>query len=200
MPISYSYDQGTCAGTSSCSVWSNWNGTLVSSSTTSSQVWYNWNSNTTATTAVTGSNTWSQWNTVYYTTESIYSTEQTEEQIKQSKEYAERIAKEREEQIAKQKQIEETARQLLKEVLTDEQNEQFDKENYFELTSVKSGSVYRITKGRSRNVYLLDKDKKKIKTLCFHPQEQVHDYDTMVAQKLMLESCEDEVRKVANYT
>ena len=199
MPISYPYDTGTCTGSSSCStIWSNWNGTTTNSST-GSQVWYNWNSNITITSTIE-LNIWSQWNTVYYTGESIQPYKQTEEQIKKAKEYAEQIAKENEIRIAKEKKIEETAKQLLKEILNDEQNKQFDEKGYFELTSIKSGNIYRINKGRCRNVQLLDKDRKKVQTLCFHPQERVHDYDTMVAQKLMLESCEDEVRKVANYS
>jgi hypothetical protein len=103
--------------------------------------------------------------------------------------------------LAKEKAKEEKARQLLKEVLTVEQDQQLEKDGFFELLSVKSGHRYRINKGRAGNVQQLDDlTGKVLKKLCFHPTEYVHNYDTMVAQKLMLENDEEQVLKVANFS
>jgi len=194
-------------GTSS--TWTTWNNSYSTSASTSincsasSNVWYTWTCDV-GTTAATTSNTvtWNSWNTQYTYTHTC--TERTNEQVEEQRILQERQAQEyaqlEKETKAKEKLKSETARQLLREVLSDEQNNQLDKDGYFELTALNSGNKYRVTKGRSRNVKLLDKDNKPIRTLCFHPGEYVHNYDTMAAQKLMLENSEEEVQKVANYS
>ncbi len=100
----------------------------------------------------------------------------------------------------KEKVREVRARRLLKEVLTPEQDKQLEEKGFFELVSVNSGQRYRINKGRSRNINKLDAQGNVIGFVCFHPRENVHNYDTMAVQKLMLENDEEEVRKVANFS
>ena len=158
-------------------VWTSWNGYSGTSSTSFSV--------SPSTTAI-----WSEWNNLPYVSYSPL--------VLSAKEL-DQLKKEREEQAARLKEREEKARLLLKEVLTDEQEKQFEEKGFFELVSVNSGNRYRVEKGRSRNVALLDKDGNIAKRLCFHPSEYVHDFDTMAAQKLMLETDEEVVRKVANY-
>jgi hypothetical protein len=198
MVSSYGTTSMDCGTGTSSYIWGTWNGTVTASTTSSSDyVWRTWTNNTTVAT-VTNSLTWSSWNTSYHIQE--LTKEQKAEQERIKSEQQERFRIEQEELRAKEKQKEENARQLLREVLTEEQNKQFDEKGYFELTAVKSGNIYRINRGRSRNVELLDKNKKVLSRLCFHPTEYVHNFDTMVAQKLMLETDEEEVKKVANYS
>lgn len=99
-----------------------------------------------------------------------------------------------------EKQRATTAKTLLEAVLNDKQKAQLEKDNSFILTSVKSGKIYRIRKGRTRNIERIDEKGKILELLCVHPQEYVHDYDTMTIQKLMLENDEEEIRKIANIT
>lgn len=191
--------------------WSGWNNTTASTSAyTTSTAWTNWvdlNG-----TAADGSGAWITWisaepggdySTQYGTLS--YPPPETEDQkvarLKQEKiqhqswEAAEKV------RLSKEKAKEEKARQLLREVITPEQDQQLEKDGYFELVSVKSGHRYRIHKGRAGNVQQLDDlTGNPIKKLCFHPNEYVHNYDTMVAQKLMLENDEEQVLRVANFS
>ena len=184
----------TTAGT-----WGQWNFNSTTTSVTTCSadiIWTTWNgySGMTSATASVSSGTatvWAEWNNNYYASYSP---------LMPSAEELERQKKEREEQASKLKEREEKARTLLKEVLSEEQDKQFEEKGFFELVSVGSGNRYRVEKGRSRNVVLLDKDGKVARRLCFHPREYVHDFDTMAAQKLMLETDEEVVRKVANYS
>ena len=186
--------------------------------------WYTWtSSDTTTSTCASDTSTWGKWcsgtSVAYYTTSSTSATATTwsgwvnvtyakqeseaekEARLEQTRIAAEAQKKRDEERAAKDKIKEEKARQLLAEVLTDEQDAQLDKDGYFDLQNVKTGTRYRINKGRSRNIQQLDdKTGKPIKTICFHPGEYLHNYDTMVIQKLMLENDEEQVRRVANYS
>ena len=192
-----SLDNGTST------TWSGWvNSGVTITGGTSASTWYIWNNNSTYTTSA--DTVWITWNTEG-TEQYNYSPTYNTPKLTEAQEEEYRVAelnrkKEEEERLIKEKAKEEKARELLREVLTDEQDEQLEKKGYFELVSVNSGNRYRINKGRSRNVELLDSDGKSIKRLCFHPEALVHNYDTMVAQKLMLENDEEEVKKVANYS
>jgi hypothetical protein len=101
---------------------------------------------------------------------------------------------------AERGQAEKRAEKLLQETLTPKQREELAAKGYFELETIaKSGErrIYRIKRGRSRNIEQVDDSGRRIKTLCAHPIAQVPDADTMVAQKLMLESQEDEFLRIA---
>jgi len=212
------------------STWDNWTGTNASTGTTSDSTWSTWTGSASiGTTAYTTSTAWNNWNdgisaasdgTVWYTWVGpsagtvdgslqpmtlSYPPPETEEQ-KVVRLEQERINQEKWKvaeavRLAKEKAKEEKARQLLREVITLEQDQQLEKDGYFELVAVKSGHRYRINKGRAGNVQQLDdKTGKVLKKLCFHPTEYVHNYDTMVAQKLMLENDEEQVLRVANFS
>lgn len=96
------------------------------------------------------------------------------------------------------KEAEEKAKQTLLDTLTDEQLEVFERIEAVPVTAFKSGNKYLIKKGRAGNIEVLDKNGGVKHRLCFHPQICCPDYDTMLAQKLMLEMAEKEVLQIAN--
>ena len=193
---------GWTSTTTTCTTsytWVDWNGTSACDPGT----WVYWTAPTTSgtTPTVTYSNVWVTWVDNGYvvsppkeTAEECRAREQREAEYRAKQERQAKIRAE------KEKAKEEKARQLLKEVLTEEQDAQLTKDGYFELTSVKSGKRYRIKKGFSMNVEELDKDGKRLRSMCFHPNVLVHHYDNMAIQKLMLENDEEEARKVANFS
>jgi hypothetical protein len=115
---------------------------------------------------------------------------------------AQRLARERvaaeatKERLRLEEEKKDKARQLLREVLTDAQNQELDQKGHFELAVV-GGTRYRIKKGNAYNVEKLDQQGKVVEKLCFN-LPGYHDYDTMVMQKLMLESDEEQARQSAN--
>jgi hypothetical protein len=92
------------------------------------------------------------------------------------------------------------ARVLLEEHLTEEQRAVLSREKFFEVLSRDGRRRYRITHGRAGNVYLLGPDGRPVTRYCAHPVDRVPDEDTMLAQKLMLESCEEDFLRLANAT
>jgi len=172
--------------------------TSTVSSGTSVTTWNYWITAGTTTTTTATSSVWHIWTTCG-TTPILSEKELLEAQrviAAQEREAAARQEQER----AVHAEREKKARLLLKELLTEQQNKQLDDNGFFELTTVNSGNRYRVWRERSRNIELLDKEGKRVNRLCFHPKDYVHDYDTMAAQKLMLEYDEEEVKKVANYS
>jgi hypothetical protein len=97
------------------------------------------------------------------------------------------------------KAVEQRALLLLRECLSPSQLEEFDKHGRIPVYT-KIGNLYIINKGRSGNVVLKNGRGTDIERLCIHPSDAVPDYDTMLAQKLMLEDNEANFRKVANIT
>lgn len=104
------------------------------------------------------------------------------------------------EELERREQIEadEKAEGLLRSMLTQEQLDQFDAMAAFEVTTERAR--YRIERGRSGNVKELDVDGQVVASYCIHPRERVPNADTMLAQKLILESDEAEFLRVANKT
>lgn len=98
----------------------------------------------------------------------------------------------REEITAKDKAI-----LLLKSCLTPQQLEEYEKKKCFHLHV--GGKVYRIEQGSHGNVKLVDKDGKVKRSFCVSPRG-VPDGDTMLAQKLMLETDEKRFYELANVT
>lgn len=90
------------------------------------------------------------------------------------------------------------AEELLLSFLTPEQRDELQRLSHFHL--IVGDRKYRIKRGRSRNIELLDEAGKPIKKLCAHPIAYVPDADTMLAQKLMLETDEEAFLKLANHT
>lgn len=95
--------------------------------------------------------------------------------------------------MAARKAAAERAEKLLETCLTSGQRESLRKNGWF-VVYTKSGRGYQIRRGRARNVIEVNTKR----TYCCHPVDGVPDADTMLAQKLMLETQEDEFLRLAN--
>jgi hypothetical protein len=91
------------------------------------------------------------------------------------------------------------AKALLEENLSAAQRDELAKARYFTVHSHDAQREYRITHGRAGNV-LLFKDGRAVKKFCIHPAIACPDEDTMLAQKLLLETDEKEFLRIANHT
>lgn len=92
------------------------------------------------------------------------------------------------------------ALELLQSVLNDEQNRDLERHGYF-FTRGQSGRLYRIGKGRSGNIKVVDPQTKEwTESLCIHQSDYVPVADTMIMQKLMIETAEAHLRAYANIT
>jgi hypothetical protein len=90
------------------------------------------------------------------------------------------------------------AMRLLKEHLTPEQREQYEKHDYFYVTGSNSRRLYRIRHGVQMNVEQLDQSGKRIRLLCFMPEGGLAAGDIMLAQKIALELYEKEALRIAH--
>lgn len=180
---------------STATTWGYWvdNTTSTASSTAA---WTIWTSETGTSASVQNSyshdtaTAWTVWIGSLNNETIVYDQKATEEVRKRE----EKLRIEREKQA---KERERKAYLFLMLCLNNFQKQQFEKNNYFDLEVV-GGRKYRINKGQCRNIQELDKDGKKIRTLCFHPKDNLHDYDAMAIQKLALEADEESALKVAN--
>ncbi|MGY8681961.1 hypothetical protein Q2941_29890 [Bradyrhizobium sp. UFLA05-153] len=86
---------------------------------------------------------------------------------------------------------------LLREWLSPMQREQFVRKGYFEVIGSASGKPYRVHLGRSANVCALDENGHPKEGLCFMPVGDLPIGDVMLAQKIALETDENEVNEVA---
>lgn len=163
-----------------------------------------------ATTSTTA-DTWYIWNTTSATTSAITTTDNSNIYIKWVEEHAASVEEIiRREHAAKRarlqaireqrrKRIKELrAKRLLKQHLDEEQLKMLaDKDHFY--VRAHSGKLYRIRKGRSGNVEQMHDDSERVhKVLCAHPNVYCPNYDTMLAQKLMLETDEAAFLAVAN--
>jgi hypothetical protein len=87
---------------------------------------------------------------------------------------------------------------LLKENLSTEQLEQYERRAHFEVTGGKTGRRYRIRHGRSMNIDQLDKHGRRVCGWCFFPKGNLVAGDIMLAQKLAIELFEADALKTAN--
>lgn len=87
---------------------------------------------------------------------------------------------------------------LLRENLTPEQREQYEKHRYFDVKGGESGKTYRIHHGRQMNIHELDAAGNKARGWCFLPQGGLVAGDVMLAQKTALELYETEALAIAN--
>jgi hypothetical protein len=201
--------QANSGDTYSNCVWVTWVTDATATTTSSTAVWNTWASGATYTdtgTSACSYDTTCVWKAWAEPTVKRQLTEKEKEaeKIRRKELEAERqrqqaIAEEaRKKRQAEQERIAAVAKTLLEAVLSEEQKQQLEKDHSFILTSVKSGRRYRVRKGRCSNIERIDEKGKVLEYLCVHPNESVHDYDTMTIQKLMLEQDEDEIRKIAN--
>lgn len=90
------------------------------------------------------------------------------------------------------------ATRLLNSNLTEFQRRQFQEHQFFEVLTQNGTVRYLLYRGRSANVYKLDAQGKLIGRFCAHPAQMVPDEDTLLAQKLMLETDPTEFERIAN--
>lgn len=94
----------------------------------------------------------------------------------------------------------ERAALLLQENLSEKQRLELAAKGYFTLVVASNGEkrYYQVHQGRNGNVHQVDAHGNKIGQYCAHPRISCPDEDTMLAQKLMLESQEQEFLRIAN--
>jgi hypothetical protein len=93
---------------------------------------------------------------------------------------------------------EEKGLSLLRCWLTREQDEQWSRDNAFDVVGCDTGTRYRITDSTSMNIIELDKDGHSVRRWCFTPVGPVVKGDVLLAQKIALETMENRARGVAN--
>lgn len=186
--------------TTSSSVWNNWSATAASATTytVNTKVWNNWAANTsvTATSDYSINLTWDSWNKTIVRARPVVQVVESEEDKAARLIRQEVLRAQREEQDRQRAMAIKRADRLLESVLSSAQKSQLKDKDYFLLKS-QSGKIYRIRKGRSTNVDLLDENGKVVDILCAYPGLNVPDGDTMAAQKIMLECDEADFLKIA---
>lgn len=219
---------GTMIYDSKHETWQKWNDVYIKTCTSTacgaSNVWTIWNDeyNSATTTTITGGGTGSTARIIYtpanhaqvwgaWHEEHTLTREQQElraqQRLRQQQEW-ERTRQQREtERIrveGEQKLARERAAILLQESLSERQRAELRDKGYFSLETIDSKTGqrrrYQIAGGRGQhgNVYQVDESGKRIYSFCIQPRERVPDEDAMLAQKLMLEHCEEDFLKIAN--
>ncbi len=89
------------------------------------------------------------------------------------------------------------AEALLREHLDPEQQDQLNRNNQFRLIA-RSGRCYEISRGHAGNIFAFGGAQ--TMKYCIHTRESMPDADHMLAQKLLLESNEEEFLRLANVT
>lgn len=208
MPLGYT-SAATTTGTTKV-IWANWvtaSNTITTSASTDT-IWRIWSDSTNTTASITTTaatdTIWPIWvNQSIQTIRPVgapispqVAAEAAAERARRDEAYrAQRAEEDRKRALA-----DERARQLLVSVLSDQQKKDLANNGYF-FVDAPSGRRYRIDKGRSGNVKVIDKVTGVwTESLCIHQRDDVPVYDTMVMQKLLIETAEDEFRKVANIT
>lgn len=181
---------------------------FATSNTGDDSAWYPWTRDTgigTSTSTNTNNIIWTSWtDRSTSATVPIYSTTFNArivqapwvQWIEDDESRARRQAQEsqyREERIvARQRQEQEAleansrADRLLLTHLSGEQQRQLLNEEWFEVRGA-SGTKYRVHRGRTANVDVLNGSGKVVRSLCAHPRMACPNGDTMLAQKLLLE-------------
>lgn len=161
-------------------------------------IWLLWNQNTAITAATSNivnpwydegttasiTQDWTRWVTLQEET--------AEQRVERQRRQAEQDQRTRD-YAAARKAAAERAEKLLEACLTSGQRDSLQKNGWF-VVYTKSGRGYQIRRGRARNVIEVSTRR----TYCCHPVDNVPDADTMLAQKLMLESAEEEFLRLAN--
>ena len=87
--------------------------------------------------------------------------------------------------------------QLLLDNLTEEQRNQYRKRGHFDAIGSMSGKRYRIMHGTMRNVLEIGQSVEPGLGRCFMPKGNLVAGDCMLAQKIAIENCEEEVLRTA---
>lgn len=184
--------------TESC-CWKDWVATPRSYSNcdTSSVVWTTWNTDGTATNcsskwAVTGAGLVSG-------DRAEHSRSSAEVRAKRARLDAE-VAELRRRQEEEQKTADARAEELLLSALDEEQKAEYRKDKSFHVRNPKSGRRYRIRRAWSGHVERIGDHGRPVERLCAHPRVQVPLPDNQLIAKLMIETDEDQFRRLANVT
>jgi len=189
---------------STATTWVSWNTSSTGISTTnSSNPWSYWNNTLTNATTPGTADSWLLWQRAqlrerYMVRQAPVETpeqrvERERLRAEQSARCAEAAAKEALERAA----AESRAEVLLRNHLTDFQKKQLDTCGWFDVVG-KSGTKYRIQRGRSANVDVLDAQGRVTHALCAHPSVSVPDPDTMLSQLLAIRHEEADFLRIAN--
>jgi hypothetical protein len=89
-------------------------------------------------------------------------------------------------------------RRLLEDWLSPAQREQYRRWRYFEVIGSHSGRRYRIRQGRQMNIDELDRSGKRMAVWCFMPAGRLPIGDVLLAQKIALESDEQNTLAIAH--
>lgn len=107
-------------------------------------------------------------------------------------------------QLAEERRLrkiaENKAYDLLMRHLTPEQRDEYERLERFHVVAP-GGNIYRIKRGSHGNIKLLEDDGeglREVESLCVAPGGAIPAFDSMLAQKLWLETDEKEIRRVAN--
>ena len=96
-------------------------------------------------------------------------------------------------------QSEERGQDLLRQWLSPEQAEQYDKYKRFEVVGCDTGTRYRILRGKIMNIVELASDGRVTRRWCFAPEGALVTGDVMLAQKIALETFELNALAIANH-
>jgi len=94
---------------------------------------------------------------------------------------------------------EERGQDLLRQWLSPEQVEQYDKYQHFEVVGCDTGTRYRILRGKIMNIVELTADGRVTRRWCFAPEGTLATGDVMLAQKIALETFELNALAIANH-
>lgn len=211
-PVTYAAMNNVWYGWHQKLIQCSWTNSTASITATNSNVWVSWNAggNGSATGPIytnSVASVWTNWNSAiaYGSPGSMYVRspavqETLEQRVEREARYAEQRRVQEAEYAARlvaRKEADARAEALLRAHLNPDQQEQLVREDWFLINS-KSGKKYRIFRGRSANIDVLDETGKVLRSLCVHPREDVPDADTMLAQALMLRHDEESLLRLAN--
>lgn len=192
------------------------------STNSSTTIWNYWvGSGTNSSASLTGSEVWRIWNSASATGSQIFippvpllapapeharvreararvNARMSAEERALHEDYERRSFAKAEEDKAARKLAAEKAEVLLRQMLTPEQEHDLEQKSCFYLYS--GDKKYRIDRGRTGNVKLVDDKDQVVESYCIHPQLDCPDADTMLAQKLLLETDRETFERVANIT
>lgn len=181
---------GSTATNAATDVWRIWNNGH-DSTTCGSNIWASTTNSCTEIHVVPNTVVWNTWNANWSPTQArvISFPHETEEQRAQRlREYEDR---QRIVSAAKHR-----AQELLLQVLNEEQRRDWSASGQFYLHV--GDRKYRIKRGRSGNVELVNSQNEVMERYCCHPTAQVPDEDTVLAQVMMLRHAERDFLKMAN--
>lgn len=201
-------------------VWTNWTSntatTTAASSMIGTDVFTYWTQATSSTNYTPASNVWNEWATGTASSFKIvtapypydpYKNETDEERVvrleKQAADAELRRRRERRRRIRSDVAVI-RAQRLLHSVLSDEQLAEFERTKAFTLTVIDSRTGaerhFRINEGKAGNVTEIDEEGRAMAKYCAHLYGPEPMEDTLVAQKLMLETDIASFERIANVT